>query len=49
MARLNALIPLFFMLLTLPAQACRCIWEGNFTNLDLGSHTIVVGLSLIHI
>ena len=48
MARLNALIPLFFMLLTLPAQACRCIWEGNFTNLDLGSHTIVVGQVVSH-
>ncbi len=48
MARLNALIPLFFMLLTLPAQACRCIWEGNFTDLDLDSHTIVVGQVVSH-
>jgi hypothetical protein len=48
MARLNALIPLFLMLLTLPAQACRCIWEGNFTDLDLDSHTIVVGQVVSH-
>ncbi|MAY35132.1 MAG: hypothetical protein CMN84_03425 [Spongiibacteraceae bacterium] len=48
MARLNALIPLFFILLALPAQACRCIWEGNFTDLDLDSHTIVVGQVVSH-
>lgn len=43
MARLTPLILLLFMLAAVPAQACRCLWEGNFTDLDLDQHIIVVG------
>ncbi|MBB3048163.1 hypothetical protein FHR99_002429 [Litorivivens lipolytica] len=43
MFRITTLIPLIFLLAALPAQACRCLWEGNFTELDLEEHTIVLG------
>ncbi|WP_372782474.1 hypothetical protein [Litorivivens sp.] len=48
MAALRFLTSFVLLILATHSHACRCIWEGNFTQLDLTGKTIVLGTVTQH-
>lgn len=42
------LLPLLLLVLASSSYACRCLWEGNFTDLELKGKTIVLGSVASH-